>query len=387
MSQTEKSPGRKKIVRALQVSVAGVMVLLTVAALSTVFYGKAADLDFIGYWTSGKLMRQHQNPYARASILHAEEQVGSDLHKPVVMRNPPWSLFLVAPLGYMSLPLAAFVWLLAMIVSLVVSVRLLSSGSKPPPIVAYVFAPVLYSAMSGQTPLFFLLGIAVFLHFYKTRPWLAGLALTLPAIKPHLFVLFWPILLLECVRARRWRVLGAGVLGLAITCAIAAALDPHVWSDYLSSMRDEHMELHYMNNLPFTLRMLIPGWPAWVQFIPAALGVIWAVWYWGRNRTRWDWTDQGALLLGVSVLVSPYSWPFDQVLFLPAILRVCSGPISKRTLGVLVGLSALAAVLILKISITSPAYVWTGPAWLLWYLWARKQNARIEQAAGAPILV
>jgi hypothetical protein len=387
LNRTASSQGSRKIVRALKIAAAGAVVLLAVAALSTVFYGKAANVDFIEYWTSGKLMRQHQNPYSQSSVYLFEKQAGSDLHAPVVMRNPPWSLFLVAPLGYMSLQLAAFVWLLAMIVSLVVSVRLLSSGSKPPPIVAYVFAPVLYSTMAGQTPLFFLLGTAVFLHFYKSRPWLAGLALALPAIKPHLFLLVWPVLLLECIRARRWRVLAGGVVGLALASAIAVSLDPHVWTDYLSSMRDEHMQLHLMNNLPFALRMLVPGWPAWVQVVPAIPATIWAIWYWWRHREQWEWTDQGTLLLAVSVLVSPYSWPFDQVLFLPAILRVCSGPMSKRTLSVLVGLSALASVMILKIPLTSLAYVWTGPAWLLWYLWARQQNARVEQATGTAILV
>ena len=386
-SRKENSQLRTKIVRALQISAAGAMVLLAVAALSAVFFGNAVNVDFIEYWTSGELIRQHQNPYSQTIVMQAEKRAGTDLHAPVVMRNPPWSLFLVAPLGYVSLPVAAFVWLLAMIVALVVSVRLLSSGSKPPPIIAYVFAPVLYSAMAGQTPLFFLLGIAVFLHFYKTRPWLAGLALTLPAIKPHLFFLVWPILLLECIRTRRWRILAGGAVGLAVASAISVALVPHIWTDYLSSMRDEHMELHLMNNVPFALRMLVPGWPVWVQIAPAVPAALWALWYWWRHRMRWDWTDHGALLLAISVFVSPYSWPFDQVLFLPAILCVCSGPISRRTLGVLIGLSVLAAAMILRFPLTSLAYVWTGPAWLLWYLWARKQNARIEQAAGAPILV
>ncbi len=366
--------GPKKIVRMLQVSAAGAMVLLAVALLSTVFYGKAADLDFIGYWISGRLMREHVNPYSRPEILRLEEKMGSDLHVPIVMRNPPWSLFLVAPMGFMSMPIAAFVWLLAMIVALVVSIRLLSAGAKPPPVIVYLFAPVLYTAMSGQTPLFFLLGIAVFFHFYKTRPWLAGAALTLAAMKPHLFVLFWPVLLIDCIRNRRMRVLAGSVVGLVAATFIAIAFDHHVVMDYLTSMRDEHMELHYMPNIPCSLRMLLPGRPEWVQIVPAVLGVFWAIWFYWRKRAVWDWTDHGALLLCVSVLVSPYSWPFDQVLFLPAILQVLSKPVAKNAVPALVALSAIASVMILKFSITSPVYVWTGPAWFAWYLWAR-QNA------------
>jgi Glycosyltransferase family 87 len=379
------SAGRKKIVRGLQLTAAGGMVLLAVALLSTVFYGKAADLDFIGYWISGRLMKEHANPYSRPAILQLEEKMGSDLHVPIVMRNPPWSLFLVAPLGFMSMPIAAFVWLLAMIVALVVSIRLLSAGSKPPPVIVYLFAPVLYTAMSGQTPLFFLLGIAVFYHFYERRPWLAGAALVLAAIKPHLFVLFWPVLLIDCIRNRRYRILAGAVVGLVAATAVAIAFDHHVVADYLTSMRDEHMELHYMPNIPCSLRMLVPGRPEWLQVLPAVLGVFWAIWFYWRKRAAWDWTDQGALLLCISVLVSPYSWPFDQVLFLPAILKVLSKPVAKSTVAVLVALSGIAAVMILKFSITSPVYVWTGPAWLGWYLWARQRT--VTPVATEPVLV
>jgi hypothetical protein len=360
------------------------MVLLAVALLSTVFYGKAADLDFIGYWISGRLMKEHANPYSRTAILQLEEKMGSNLHVPIVMRNPPWSLFMVAPLGFMSMQVAAFVWLLAMIVALVVSVRLLSAGSKPPPVIVYLFAPVLYTAMSGQTPLFFLLGIAVFFHFYESRPWWAGTALVLAAIKPHLFVLFWPILLIDCIRNRRYRVLAGAVAGLVAATAVAFAFDHHVMADYLTSMRDEHMELHYMPNIPCSLRMLVPGRPEWVQVLPAVLGVFWAIWFYWRKRAAWDWTDQGALLLCVSVLVSPYSWPFDQVLFLPAILKVLSKPVAKSTVTVLVAISVVASVMILKFSITSPVYVWTGPAWLGWYLWARQRT--VAPVASEPVL-
>lgn len=375
---------QKTAAKSAQIAVASLLLLLSIALLSTVFYKKATDLDFIGYWTSARLLRQHANPYSRAAILHTEHNAGGENSVPIVMRNPPWALFLVAPLGFFSLPFAAFLWLLGMIVAAVASIRLLAAGSKPPPVAAYLFAPILYCAMSGQTPLFILLGIALFLYFHDRRPWLAGLALILAAVKPHLFLLFWPVLLLDCLTRRRFRLLGGAVAGLAIATAIALAFDHRVLADYLASMRSEHMELHYMNNLPCTLRFLFPSRPAWVQAVPAAVALPWACWYYWRRRAAWNWMDQGAFLLCISVLVSPYSWPCDQVLFLPAILRVCSAQLPKSAVTVLVALSALAAVLILRIPLTSPAYVWTGPAWLLWYLWARRKIA--VPASGEPVL-
>lgn len=351
------------------------LLLVSLGLLSLVFYGYAKDIDFIGYWAAGRLMRAHSNPYSHADLKRIEHAAGGTWKNPIVMRNPPWSLFLVIPLGYCNVLGAIFVWMGLMLVAGVVSIRLLSAGSKPPPVIVYLFAPILYCAMSGQSPLFFLLGISIYFCWNESRPWLAGLALTLVAIKPHLFLLFWPIALIECLRRRQYRVLAGAVLGLAAACAIALAYDPHIWADYMATMRSEGIEGTYMPNIPTSLRFLFPSRPEWVQLVPAILGLIWMAWFWWRHRAAWSWREQGPLLLAVSVLVSPYSWPFDQVLFLPAIVQACAAGVSKRSLAVLVALSALAAVLILKIHLESPAYVWTGPAWLLWVLWVRRQAA------------
>lgn len=365
------------------VAAAGLM-FVSLVLLTVVFENYARDIDFIGYWAAGKLMRAHTNPYSHADLLRVEHDAGSTWGKAIVMRNPPWSLFLALPLGYCSLPVAIFLWLGFMLGAAVVSIRLLSAGSKPPPVVVYLFAPILYCAMSGQCPLFFLLGIALFFQFHDRLPWIAGLALVLPAIKPHLFLLFWPILLVECIRRRQYRILAGAVLGLAIASAIALALDHHVFADYLATMRTEGIETTYMPNIPTSLRFLFVSRPAWLQIAPAALGLLWAAWFYWRHRTAWDWSDQGALLLGVSVLVSPYSWPFDQVLFLPAIVKAFSAGVSRSTWALFVVLTAVAALMIAKIHLPSPAYVWTGPAWLLWVLWARRQ-ARLA-AARVPVL-
>ena len=379
-----ENPPERSSGRFVRIAGATALLLLSLATLSAVFSTYAGQIDFIGYWATGKLLRAHTNPYSHAELLRVEHAAGGTWSQPIVMRNPPWSLFLVIPLGYCSLPVAIFLWLGLMLGAAVLSIRLLGAGSKPPPVVVYLFAPILYSAMSGQCPLFFLLGVALYFHSCRSRPWLAGLALTLPAMKPHLFLLFWPIVLVECIRRRQYRVLAGAALGMAIACAIAWAYDPRVWTDYTATMLTEGIQGIYMPNLPTSLRFLFPGRPEWLQLVPAAAGLVWAGWYYWRHRARWDWAEEGALLLGVSVLVSPYSWPFDQVLFLPAIVKVCTAGLARRTLAVFVVLDVAAAVLVMKIHLTSVAYVWTGPAWLIWYLWARSQAS--VPAQDAPVL-
>ena len=111
------------------------------------------------------------------------------------MRNPPWALFVVAPLGFFSVQVAAFLWLLALIVLALLAIKCLRLGLKPPPLVVFLFAPILGCAMAGQVSILLLAGITFF-KYHQQRPWLSGLALLMPAMKPHLFLLLWPVILM-----------------------------------------------------------------------------------------------------------------------------------------------------------------------------------------------
>jgi hypothetical protein len=358
----------------MQLAAAGLLLAACLALLSAVLWQNAANRDFICYWSSARLLRAHGNPYATQAILKIENAAGGAYREPFIMRNPPWALFLIAPLGFFPAPVAALLWLMALIVALLASIRLLRMTPRPPPLVVYLFAPVLGCAMAGQTSIFLLLGIALFFKFHRRWPLLAGSALTLAAMKPHLFLLFWPVLLVHCCRKRQWRILAGLGAGLAVATAGALILDPHVWTNYLAAIRAEHIEGQYLPNIPCTLRTLLPWHPLWLQAIPSVLGLVWAARFYARRRDTWSWRRDGAELLLISVTVSPYSWPFDQLLFLPAIIFVCCVQTSRRTIPLLTVLNGVAILLlVMMFPLSSPAYAWSGAACLLWYLWARRQ--------------
>jgi hypothetical protein len=79
------------------------------------------------------------------------------------------------------------------------------AGQPPSPneiaMLAFCFAPVLGCLTSGQSSAFLLLGFCLFLYFHQRRPFTAGAALLLMAIKPHLFLVFWPLVLIVCILA------------------------------------------------------------------------------------------------------------------------------------------------------------------------------------------
>jgi hypothetical protein len=95
------------------------------------------------------------------------------------------------------------------------------------------------------------------------------------------------------------------------------------------------------------------------------------VYFWPR-RDRWDWLEQGSLLMLVSLLVAPFGWIFDQSLAIPAILFAAAHTTTRAVLASLAILYLLLEIqYISPFPLASAAYLWPAPAWLIWYLFAR----------------
>src|SRR3954471_24682721 len=67
--------------------------------------------DSIAYWAAGDLAIHHQNPYDHAAVFRMEQEHGYKDPRPLILRTPPWSLFLVTPLGYLNPFLAWVAWI------------------------------------------------------------------------------------------------------------------------------------------------------------------------------------------------------------------------------------------------------------------------------------
>jgi Glycosyltransferase family 87 len=356
---------------AIGVVLATALVALFAQAGRVVPRAIAANHDFISYWSTAKLLAARANPYDRATILAMEHQQGGSWDKPYIMRNPPWALILTLPLALFDVPAAALLWMLAIVASALAALRLLRPEQmRASPLTAVFFAPTLICVGAEQTSVFVLLGIALFLRLEQRRPFAAGLALTLAMMKPHLLLLFWLVLALESLRRREIRIVAGMAVGIAVTSLAAMALDPHVWSHYSAAMRAEGMESGFYPNISSLLRSFVAPGSLWVESLPTVAALLWAVWYWARARARWSWAREGSMAIAVSVFVAPYSWPFDQVLFLPAILIGLANAPRKAALvlGVL-NLCELAVALRFPI-LGNPWYAWTAPAWMLWCAFA-----------------
>jgi hypothetical protein len=343
--------------------------------------GNVEQRDFISYWAAARQLVHGENPYDGVATQKLENAAGYDSSNSFIMRNPPSAFFLVAPLGFLAPNIGLLAWMIALLASLVASIRMLwiMHGRRPDRLhlLGYCFAPVIACLMASQLGIFLLFGVVLFLFFYRSRPVLAGAALLLCAAKPHLVLPFGLVLLLWVFVQKRYRVLAGFCAALLASCTLALFFDPHAWSQYLGGMRAAGVLDEFVPTLSGFLRLFLHRDANWLQFLPEAAACLWALWYFWTRRSRWNWMDQGLLLLIVSVLCAPYAWLTDEAILLPAVLvgiyRADDSGRSLLPFGFIAGAAMIEVFA--KIPLTSGFYVWTVPAWLAWYLYATRNKA------------
>jgi hypothetical protein len=356
-----------------------ILAISAIFFISVLFSGKmAGSRDFVSYWSTGVQLRHHADPYNWEQMMALQHAAHLDATGVLFMRNPPWALPLAYPLGFLELRIGAFIWNIILLGCLLTSVHLVRVMHGSPNNYVHwlgvAFTPAIICLNMGQTGLFALFGLVLFLRLHRTHPFAAGLALWLCSLKPHLLLPFAAVLLAWIIVSKSYRILAGWVLAMAASTALAWWIDPQAWARYSALMRSNPVQYEFVPCLSDAFRYWIhPTW-IWLQYVPAVIGCLWALIYFWRRRGAWDWLENGSPLLMVSVLVAPYCFPPDQCLVIPALMH---GMYKTRSRAML----ALVAFILLaiqfetwRVRIISGYYMWVAPTWLVWYLLARRSS-------------
>ena len=336
----------------------------------------AGSRDFVVYWATGQQLVHHANPYDGDAMMRVERAAGLPVGYGVLfMRNPPWGLLIAYPLGLIGTKIGTLLWSLVLLGCLSGSVRMVwQMHGRPRNLLNFLglsFAPALVCLIVGQTSLFALLGLVLFLRLHRKRPFLAGMSLYLCALKPHLFLAFGVVLLAWVIVSGCYNVLLGAAVAMAASCAAAWWIDPTAWADYAHMMRSYGIEREFIPCWSVVLRLWVRPQAMGLQYLLPVLGCSWALAYFWKRRHTWDWLKDGSPLMLVSVLTAPYCWIFDQVVAIPALLHGAYSTRSRAALALLAGASLLIEIgLVCGVRLPSALYLWTAPAWLAWFLFA-----------------
>lgn len=344
--------------------------------------------DFGHYWAAGKLNQHGSNPYSPEQVQAVRDQITGKAPAPdtiPIMWTPPWSLPLVMPFGALDYPLSRVLWLMVSVGLVLSCTNLLWKLYLGPPrwlwlawLAAFIFGPTISVLEKGQITPWVLLGITGFLYAIevKNNQWLAGICAALIAIKPQLFYLFWPIVLLWAFRQRHWKFLAGLAFTLAGAVFVSLLFNPAVISQYLQALTYDTPADWATPTLGGYLRLLFGAEHFWLQFAPLILGLGWAAYYVSKRWRTWHWAETIPVLLLASILTCPYGWTYDQVILLPAMLQAASWLVRqgrRPAAGWLVAAFVLiqGLDLFLHRSLDEFWFGWLAPALLLWYLAVR----------------
>ncbi len=347
--------------------------------------------DFAFYWTAARLVLDGKNPYSVADTLDLQRRLCLAGDRALVMLNPPWILPLIAPFGAMPFSRGTQLWLVMGLAIMMISVHWLwelygDGGSRWIGwLVAATFLPVAVVLAIGQIGPLILFGLAGYLRFQaRQKNYLAGAFLFFAALKPHLIFLVWVALLLYTLHRKRWESLAAFLSVLGVASLLALVLDHHVFYEYAALLRNGKAVLEATPTLGGVLRS-ISGLPA-MQFLPIAGAALWFAIYWHRWRSSWEWRSRLPSLLLVSIVATPYSWFFDQVVLLPSVFFATLSVIRSRrrvwleTASVYIGVNAIVLRFLLERR-TMFWYSWTALAWLAIYVAIQSRKTAVEFGA------
>jgi hypothetical protein len=341
--------------------------------------------DFIEYWSAARLLLNNGNAYSPAELYRMEQSVGWSEAAPLLIWNPPWTLALLLPFGLLEHDTAQFIWFLLHTVIIFLGAEFLwrvYAGTPSLSRIAWIallsFAPVYFVLLLGQIGPLVLAGVIGFLLAARQGAWIrAGSCLAIASIKPHLLYLLWLVVLVWVGRERRWQV-GAGfVVTFAIMAIAPLLLDQQIYARYLALLSDRTVVLPQdwaTPTLGTAISVLVGNRHSWLRWLPALAGVLWLYRFWQKNADRWDWSEDLPLILMVSVATAPFSWTFDYVVLLPAVMQSAawvsaSDPRGRARWFAWLYLALCLILIIGKVLIrTDFWYFWVAPALLVLYL-------------------
>ena len=274
--------------------------------------------------------------------------------------NPPWLLGWLLPYAILSLGRSSWLWFLTNIALIYSSVVLLwrvfcsdqASHRKIwiPFILTFIYIPTLTTLLVGQITGIVLFGLAGFLYLDQKRKSLAsGAFLALATIKPQLVFITLPVILLELIRQRRWRVIVGFLVPIIIGTALVFLFRPTFVPEYFDSMSGSALTRRIVPTLPFVLSEATGM--SLLRFIGAPVALIvtgW--WYYQQRKSPIDMQDLVIVTLLLSMLFTPFAWSFDALVLILPLIRLAawavegkfSRPIAITLLVVFIAANAIA---------------------------------------------
>lgn len=378
--------------------------IFTVIALIAVDPTDYPNSDFFSFWLSGRMAVAGQNPYDATLWIEAHHQYGANWISDAKFLYPlPLSLFF-APFGFLALYEAFIAWAIFSQFMIFFSVALLlrsypASLAKhfilPFFVTIAVFRPTIITLHNGQVTALLLLTIVFTLYFWERGEWWQGsIFLPILALKPNLG---GPIILLLVYyllhRKQVTSLLAAVISGLGLLL-VGLVQNPNWVVEFWSVGNTKLSETFGFSPTVWGVSAFFCRYERSCTLLSG--GVISLLIFIGltflitRKGNVLSPTLFASIVIPMVLLLTPYTWPYDQLLLLIPVITVTLGlaragyrflPIAL----IFVALDALAFIMLI-ISAALEREYWNAIIPLsifflvVWYLFARKSASLDTQS-------
>jgi hypothetical protein len=315
--------------------------------------------DFFCFWNGARFLLTGRDPYDEAAWEAATGGFFPDPRGGVYVSACPgrfgyplWTAIALVPFGAMPLEVAATLWIALAIVASAVGATLVwravrgPIGGLPLFMALVLFSQPFWVLLAGGQLSGLMLALAGILAWglaYQ-RDTVAGAALASLVLKPQVAALIVPLTFLRALVQRRWRVLAGAILAGIVIVAVAFAVMPRWWNEWLTELGRRSQALSQFATV-WGFSMDLFGTP-----VPGAIFlaiVVIAVVAIAQRRIFRELPFLGLVII-ISLLATPYIWSYDfLVLAVPwaIVLAELQRKSAARRFLFLIGLIAVASLL------------------------------------------
>jgi len=365
-----------------------IIIIVCILILPVSLPPKIGDVDFRPYWSSSYLLRVGQD-FSDVENMDRIERTLTGWDGPYTMSAwfAPTGNLILLPFTFVPFARAAYYWLVINIFVLFFSA--ISLWNKPkdiwiPLVLTFAFSGTLLSLIAGQVNTLVLLGLALFTFFSSSkRDLIAGACLALTTIKPHLVILTLPLLVLDMIWNKKWRMF-AGFVGTLIVCAITLWIIHPSW--HVSFWQVITSGMSSYREAPTIPGLLVHGgdrfYGRWFWAAGLILSII--VWWIFRNRIDQRILIDTSILAGM--IISPIGWSYDQIILLVPLIHVVewmAAGVFDRNVSVAVMLAFttmyLASLYQRTVAMGEVWYFWISLAATVIYVFVWSKRVRIQE--------
>lgn len=306
------------------------------SAIKIVYSQDYADTDFFSFWLAGHSSLLGEDPYSSEWWIDSHVKFGAEwISDPTFLYPLPLAMLFI-PLGFFSLDQAFILWVFLSQVMIVISTLLLMSlwnWSKVRnyllPIFAgiFLFRPVIVTLLYGQLGAVFLLLLVLIIILWERGKWLqGGILLPFLALKPSFGILIITLLSLWILIQKKWRAL-VGIICASIGLFLLGWIQNPNWvTDFLAIGTGKLSQTFGYSPTFWGVSFITCNRSIKCSLIlgslMSSLLVITTIYFLLQRRFNLNPSLAVSFVIPITLLITPYSWAYDQILLIIPIVVV-----------------------------------------------------------------